>query len=495
MRTLLVAVLALAILPAAAHAADLPPELPGLEEEGKKWFDTAGNTDLSTQERNEARKKAWVAIYKAWEILDHHWDTYPADQDRIADRLEKAGQMKFWLHKESPVGLLESTGVGPKPKTPSPKPPAPKPAEPAPSEPPPPAPGSPPSKPPTAAPPGPAAPEAPAKPTIEEAYKEAEAYAKKHRMDKAGIMQRFHQLMADYADQTGHPLYQKAAEAAGKANANLKDVYRKFRNEDPDSLKNVDDDEVEKAVLALGRDLQSPDSAVRARAAGLLGSLGSGEAVFPLLAAATKETDEKLRQAEIDAVVAIGGSKAADQLAKLKGHKRMGPLSLDALKAMCAKNPVDKRLAVRQIGAYAILPDETLASAAVDFLVGLGKDGARGLRAAVFTENTEVRLKIIPALGQTGDPRCAKDLVKFLLGGDNPKTRACQKAAMDALKVLGEPAVPYMFAGLRDGETKQWTAELLRQMTEQRFGMKDIDRWKDWWKQGHPDWKEQPEDP
>ena len=489
MRPLLAAVLAHALLPSAARAAELPPELPALEEEGKKWFDVAGNTDLTTQERNEARKKAWVAIYKAWEMLDRHWDAHPGDQDRIADRLEKAGQMKFWLHKESPIGLLEGTGVGPKPKTPAPKPSEPKPAPP-PSAPPTPTTGGEASK-----PPAPPTPEAPARPSIEEAFKEAENYAKKHRMDKAGIMQRFHQFMADYADQTGHALYQRAVEAAGNASANLKEVYRKFRNEDPDSLKNVDSEEVEKAVLALGRDLDSPDSAVRARAAKLLGSLGSGEAVYPLLKAATKETEATLRQSEIDAVVAIGGTKAADQLGKLKGHKRMGPLSLDALKAMCAKNPVDKRLGVKQIGAYAVLPDATLASSAVDFLVGLGKDGAPGLRGALFHDNTAVRLKIIPALGSSGDPRMASDLAKFLKQSDNPNAEACRAAAQQAIEALGESAVPYLMDGLTVPGCNAYTALLLRKMTGQMFGMDQPGKWRAWWKQTHPEWKRQPDDP
>ena len=112
---LLVAALAAALPAAAARAADLPPELPAMEQEGEKWFNTAGDTDLSQNERNEARKKAWTNLYPALEILNRYWDDRPDDQARVEDRIMKVGQMVFWLRKESPLGLLESTGVGPKP--------------------------------------------------------------------------------------------------------------------------------------------------------------------------------------------------------------------------------------------------------------------------------------------------------------------------------------------------------------------------------------------
>ena len=76
---------------------------------------------------------------------------------------------------------------------------------------------------------------------------------------------------------------------------------------------------------------------------------------------------------------------------------------------------------------------------------------------------------------------------------DNPNTQACRQAAMEAIKSLGEPAVPYLFAGLRNGETKQWTGVLLREMTGQLFSMNRPGDWQAWWKKTHPDWKEEKE--
>ena len=67
----------------------------------------------------------------------------------------------------------------------------------------------------------------------------------------------------------------------------------------------------------------------------------------------------------------------------------------------------------------------------------------------------------------------------------------CRAAAREAIKGLGEPAVPYLFAGLRDPETKAHTALLLREMTGQMFSMSRPGDWVNWWKQTHPDWKEE----
>ena len=45
--------------------------------------------------------------------------------------------------------------------------------------------------------------------------------------------------------------------------------------------------------------------------------------------------------------------------------------------------------------------------------------------------------------------------------------------------------------GLRDPETKAHTALLLREMTGQMFSMSRPGDWVNWWKQTHPDWKEE----
>lgn len=495
----------LAPLPS-ARAADLPAELDGLEAEGKKWFDVAGNVDLGMSERNEARKKAWVNLWRAKEILDAHWEAHPGDQDRIEGRMTTVGSMVHWIKKEAPLGLLESTGVGPKPAAArkndwGDKPPPEKPGHaPGSGATPPPAPpagtppaGTPPAGTPAAgAPPVPPAATEPPKQTIEEAFAEAENYAKKHRADHAGILRRFLDITSRFPDQTSHPLYQKATKRAGAASAKLKEAYRKLRDDDPGSLKNADDDETKRTVLALARDLNNADPAVRKQAAAMLGDVGSGEACYPLQDRMKKEKEADVVKAMAEALVAIGGRRTIQQLHGLRDDA-LGAVALDCLQRLTAANPVDRRLAIEEIGAFALARDGAVASRAVDFLVGVGKEGAYGLVKALDTRSTEVRLKIIPALGATNNPKVARPLARFLLLGDNPNTVACRNAAHDAIKPLGEAAVPYLFAGLRDSSTKAHTALLLREITGQMFSMSRPGDWVNWWKSTHPDWKEEKE--
>jgi hypothetical protein len=499
---LLPAILAAALLPCpGARAAELPAELAGLEQEGKKWFDEAGKTDQSISERNESRKKAWVNLYRAKEILDKHWDAHPEDQDKLENRITSVGQMVFWLKKESPMGLLETTGVGPKHEgggrkndwgdKPAPEKPGNAPGDSGGG-----AGGS--KEPPPAAPPASgggapaaAAPEAP-KQTIEQAFAVAEAYAKKYRADISGVMQRYLDVTARFPDQTANPLFQKAAQRAGAASSKLRETYRKLRDDDPGSLKNVDDDDVKRTVLALTRDLGSLDALVREKAAAMLGVIGSGEAAYPLVDKMKKEKEAAVVKAMADALVAIGGRRAILQLHALKDDELSGT-ALDCLQRLTAANPVDRRLAIEEVGAFALAKDEPVAGKAVDFLVSTGKEGAYGLVKALDTKSTEIRLKIIPALGATGNPKVARPLARFLLLGDNPNTVKCRNAAHDAIKPLGEAAVPYLFAGLRDPSTKAHTAVLLREITGKMFSMSRPGDWVSWWKESHPDWKEEKE--
>jgi hypothetical protein len=501
MRALLLLVAALvggSLVPLpAARAAELPAEFEGLEKEGTKWYLESGNTELSTSERNEARKKAWVNLWRANEILDKHWDAHPEDQDRLESRKLAIGSMVHWLKKESPLGLLESTGVGPKPQGGTKKadwgekPPPTKEGE-APGGGAKPAPVPPAGTPPAGTPPPAPAPTEPPKQTIEEAFAEAENYAKKHRADHAGILQRFLEITARFSDQTSHPLYQKATKRAGAASTKLKEAYRKLRDDDPGSLKNADDDETKRTVLALTRDLNSADPAVRKQAAAMLGDVGSGEACYPLQDRMKKEKEADVVKAMADALVAIGGRRTIQQLHGLRDDE-LGAVALDCLQRLAAANPVDRRLAIEEIGGFALAKDDAVASRAVDFLVGVGKEGAYGLVKALDTRSTEIRLKIIPALGATKNPKVARPLAQFLRSGDNPGTVACRNAAHDAIKPLGEAAVPYLFAGLRDPSTKAHTAVLLREITGQMFSMSRPGDWQAWWKSKYPDWKEEKE--
>ncbi|MHC4925377.1 MAG: hypothetical protein ACYTG4_15075, partial [Planctomycetota bacterium] len=223
--TLIAAVLALSVATTPALGLEIPAEVAELEKEGEKWFKVAGDTDLAQGARNDARKKAYVALYKAKEALEKAWESSPSDRGKAEDRLQHVGHMLFWIRKESPIGLLASTGVGPQAKKSNQldwgdKPPPEKKGY-APGE----DPGSKPKNPfDEPAKPGEAKTTGPSGPNLEGEYLEAEKYQKEHRADTPGILSRWELFLATHSAQIRNPLYVKAVEYAGAARAMLKEV-------------------------------------------------------------------------------------------------------------------------------------------------------------------------------------------------------------------------------------------------------------------------------
>ncbi len=496
------------LLAGPARGAEFPPELDGLVKEGKLWFQKAGNPDLETKERSEARVNAWKNLWRAQEILNKHGDDHPGDLEKIDARFGDVGSMVYWIKKESPMGLLETSGVGPWKDEPESsggtnaegrakqsdwpdRPPPEREGEAPPGRPaPPPPPGGAPGTP-TPAPA--AAPVAPSPPPMEEAFKEAEAYARKHRADHPGVRDRFLDLMTRYPD-SSHPLFQKAARLKGEAEGKMKDVYRTMRDSDPDSIKGATDAREKNLVVVLAQDLGSRDSAVRERAARLLGDIGAGEGAYALAKALRGEAEPQAALAMGDSLVRIGGCKAGEQLGKLSEDKKIAGTGVDLLVRFAARNAVDRRLAALQMARFVDSPDKVAAKKALDTLIGMGGDGALGLRDALgATNDPDERIRIFHALADTKQPWVAGPLSKFLIAGDVPNAIRCRDEAMKALRAMngtcGEAIVPYMFEGLRGSSTKGWTASLLREVTGQSFGMSRPGDWVSWWKQKHPDWK------
>jgi hypothetical protein len=292
--------------------------------------------------------------------------------------------MVHWLKKESPVGLLESTGVGPAKTEPgslldwgpppadlrdpatdsSPSPPSP-PARhgPAPS-----------SPAPAAAPPEPAPPA-----TIEFRFAQAEAYERAHRHDVPGMHERWAEILALFPDPS-HELFRRAAERAGALESRLKDAYRILRDEDPDALEGVGSARVKSMVVLVSKDLRSPDAALRSRAARLLGVLGRPEGVDGLARAMEREKDGETGATMAEAVERIGGAAAADALAEFRDDPRYG--ALEGLLRIAARSPVDRRIAVTRLAVFGRVRDEAIFDRAVRALEGMEYDGTIGLVTA-----------------------------------------------------------------------------------------------------------------
>jgi hypothetical protein len=489
---------ALAAIPA-ARAADPPAELRTLFDEGRKWFAKAGDTDLAMGERNAARQEAWKSLWPAREILDRFGEENPGDAARVEREFGEIRMMVHWLRKESPVGLLERTGVGPKkgddadgegevkgrptgwgPKPPdggTPPPPKPEPGTPA---------GS-----------APAPPATPAGPTPEGLAAEAEAYEKSHPFDLPGIQVRWMRVL-EAAEGPGSAAVQRAAERVGDLETRLKDAYRVLRDEDPDSLEGIETERMKRMAFSLGRDLLSPDASLRERAARLLGILGRVEAVPDLRRGLDREKEEAPGREMVEALVRIGGAKAAAALGELREKPFLTHAGLDGLVRLSKRNPVDRRLAARQIARYAPVKDPAVFDRVMQTLRGIGGyDTAIGLAAALDDPLPLDRiLAVVDALTETKEPAVAKVLARYLRHARLPAEQQIRSRAEQSIRRLakpdmaGEEAIPYLFEGLRHPETRVGTTVLLQELTGQAFTVKTWGKWKEWWLSRHPGWKE-----
>jgi len=261
------------------------PEATRLKDEARVFFNQAGNTDLSPKARKGARKEAYARLVQARILLDAWLEAHgeESELERLDDIYVDIAGMMYWLRKDSVIGELP------------PYPPADpeEPSEPGPELPEPPEPPKPPE------PPSPA-----------EVFAKIRDYEQKFPGDVPGLHGRYKRFLVDFPD-TAAKEYEAAAMRLAELDQRLKDVYRMSRDDDPDSLKNVDDADVLKLIRQLSGDLEKGSEPVRERAARFLGGLGSGEAAGPLMHALKKEeAGSPVFDAAADALARVGGRRA-----------------------------------------------------------------------------------------------------------------------------------------------------------------------------------------
>ena len=463
---------AILLVAALVLPADLPSELEGLEKEAETWFVRAGDRHAPASSKNDSRRKCWASLRRALEILDGFSAKNPSDRPRIQERHAKAVAMAWWVRRESPVGLLDDLSGpvagpagGPGSRNPFDRDPG-------------------------ASPAGAVAGPPPA--TLDLASAAVAAWERDHPADAAGAMQRWHEALARFPDRWDQAPWEAAARNAGKARATLNDLYRKIRDDDPGAIDAPESPECTRLLAILGRELASADSSLRERAARMLGLLGSAAATGPLGKALAKESEPQSRRAMIDALADLGGAKGAKELSALKADKTVGPEALEGLIRMGKRNPVDRRIALRLVGAFALVDDAKMAGRVVDVLVACGADGARGLEEALATPVIDVRLRAMKALADAKDPRAARPLSNFLFTTtESPDAERCREAAEAAIQSLGEAAAPHLFPALRNPRLRLRTGDLLRKITGAQIGSGKPEDWIEWWKKKHPEWKEE----
>jgi len=438
-----------------------------LRDQGKTHFDESANVDLSPKKRNEQRKKAFVILTEVFEILDKWCDAHPEDGERLEDLIVEVHQMRYWLRKESPVGLLEGDDDNVRKGKPEDWPDKPPPdlKEPA--------------KAPAGAPQAPADPPPPKpKPSPLDAARE---YEKDHPFDGPGALEQWLEVLASLED----PVSPEYAEALGRVavlSEQLKEAYRRLRNEDPDSIDAGRDSGREAAIATrLAEGLEAAETAARLQAADQLAALGYTPASRQILIAAGRESDKAVRERLFLALVRLGGRRTCENLSRF-ARERDPALPLDAIRALTAlgkRGPVQARYAGLSLGEYArkgkapVVGDE-----AVEALGTFGAAGVQGLVLAAETKRPDLELAVLQALGATGVAAAAPSLCERLLLKANEKAR---DLAVRQLEKLGETAIPALIDALGSRKTRRYAAVALYEITGQAFG-EDARAWSKWWR-------------
>lgn len=445
-----------------APMADPVPEATRLKEEAKTFFNEAGNADNSPSERKEARKEAYTRLVKARAMLDEWLEIHPDDAERLDDLYVDIASMMYWIHKEATLGELEpyhSPGTEPEPE------PEPKPETPA--------------KPPE----GTAPPPAPKGPTPAEVLGKIRDYENRFPGDVPGLHARYRKFLAEFPDPST-PEYEAAAERLAELDRQLKDVYRFARDDDPDALEGVDDDEIVRLVRQLSADLEDDSEPVRARAARFLGALGSGEAAGPLLEALKREFDEAgpAFDAVIRALARIGGRRVTAKLTRIRSSSSLAPVVTEVLIRTVARGGVNARIAGAALAEYVTDQPTEFQHRAVEALYQAGKPGALGLAMAVDLAPVEKKVEYIEHLGEMGDPRAAGPLAHFLEVNPLGARKYQHRAARQAILALGKPAVRYLIPVLDEEKYQIWTAEMLRLITDEKLRDDKRRTWEKWYR-------------
>jgi hypothetical protein len=441
--------------PAAGEPAPADPvgEARKLHAEGKELFRKAGDTDLGRDERKKLRQESYRKLVRARKLLDDWLEAHPADAENLDELYADIATTLFWLRKEGGVGEFEAGGA--KPTQPTPEKPAPE---------------------------APGAPEAPKPPTAAEDLEKIRSYEALHPGDVPGLHERYSKFLAEHPDPEA-PEYASAIAKVEELGGRLKDVYRKLRDEDPDSLADSDPAEIERLVDQLVPDLKNGDPAVRRRAARFLGGTGSGRAGPALVDALYAESDPETLESVKDALAKIGGRRVCQRLARDKPLSGRDDLIVDVLLRTVKRGGVSARIAGETLAPYVSGYPEDRRTEFADTLAGAGKDGALGLSLILDQVQMERRAEFIEKVGKGGDPRAAGNLARFLVVNPQGMRRTQMQAARAAILALGKPAVRHLLAALDDPGCQVWTAEVLREITGVKLKDDKRKTWERWFRE------------
>jgi len=460
-----------------------------LIEEARPWVKQADNTDLPNAARKKGRREAYKRLKAARKLYDAYLDGHPSEIEALDSEYVDCASMIYWVKKMASINEFDSSDdtpvelpkIDPEPESesdgggiggtsrrgddPAKDDPPPTDEEPAAEE-----------KP---------APE-PVDPMEEMARRARETLAAIEAEERAnpGDVPRLHALYEKYLaafPDPSLPEYTTAALRLGALTDRMKTVFKETVGSDPDALKNVDSKEITRVVARLGKLMKARAPEDRRRGAQLLGACGSGSAAI-YLARGIRDKDQGVRDLSSKGLVALGGSRVANNLVKLyRESKQEAQISaVEVLERIAEKGPVDARTMSFYLGRFVLSRDQAVAGRSLDFLASLGPAGGPGLVEALDTRIVQKKIEVISAIGSTKYYQGAFRLSLFLLQGDVRKTVSCRKAAIEALKNMGEPVIPYLIPNLKDRRVRLWTAHVMNQIGGVRFGSNDAKKWRKW---------------
>jgi len=215
------------------------------------------------------------------------------------------------------------------------------------------------------------------------------------------------------------------------------------------------------ALIAIAQDKEAP---VREGVVKMLGQIG-GPAGIPIITAAAKDTNFKVRTAAMQAMAQSGtvpDERSFDSL--VAALKDPSPGIRRAAASMLGK--MDDPRAVPPLVAFMKTshspPDR---ETAVDALARHGRPAVEALLLVLKDKNTFARQAALKALGKLGDPVAVTPIVAVF-----KDDRGARKAAGEALAQLGEPAVEPLLDILKTARSflTRDTAEVLGKLGDKR---------------------------
>jgi hypothetical protein len=372
------------------------------------------------------------------------------ESEALDEEISDLQSLLFWCRKMTPLRDAE-------PEPPPPEPPDdPDTGDEAP-------PKAPPPPPPPPAPPEPA-------PKVEDRagdaarlLEEAEKFAAEHPEDRMQVVARFFRIADLYKDL---PQGTKALERA-------MELARSWASGGSGTAGGAAADPT---VMRLS--LRHADPAIRIASLDALVKACPKECVGDLHELFCTETDRGVRDAVIRHLTALKDKRTLDALQE-KHIRFMVFAILYHENRLCA--PWEAKQG-NNLDAYV----DTVRSAyggglrrlVADTAKGMGETGVKGLEKLFETRGLATREAIL-TLGVMGSAKSANKIVIYLAKG---RAGVYRGEAMAALKIMGDPALPFLIQALTKDASRMWAAALLREMTGQTFGGSAVDKWWAWWK-------------